>query len=681
MNKLAYFFWLLIIFLSGCQSSSNKKLTFSENEISVVLDENSTLKSEELTPSDFKKHQGSTPNFGFYKGTVWLKLETSAFEKDALLEIKNSNIDRISFYIYQDHQYQLIEQSGDLFPFDKRKIKHRFFQFPLKNSSSVLLKIENFGDQLFIPLSVRSKNEFAKRDYDEQFIFGIYYGLCLFALMLNLFIYFKINERSTLIYLFYLLGLIVLQLALDGHGFEYFWSNNTYFANHAPPFAASASVFFLTLFTQSFLNTKVFLPKSNKFLTLISFILLLNCVLSLLPFSFTYRFSILAVNVFTLLLNFFILPIAFAVLRKNFRPARYFLLAFIILILSVFAFILRNFGIIPSNVFTEYSLQIGSVFEVTLLTFAIIDRFKSFKTEALNRLEELTKLQAEQNELLETEVAARTLEINEQKQFIEAKNKETLDSINYAKRIQTALIPSETNFNTYFDDAFVLWEPKDIVSGDFYWASKTTTTLENSDNHSFTVFCVGDCTGHGVPGAILCVIGLKLLNLSITNPSINSTSEALGFLHTQFKKTFQNESAGSTIQDGMDIVLCAFDHQQRKLYFSGARNGIYIVRNGELIEYKGDKQSIGSDLLFSNFTQHVIELQKDDTVYLYSDGFADQFGGPKGKKFMYKSLKELLLNCQHLSLAEQKNELLNNFQQWKGDLDQTDDVCIVGVRF
>lgn len=647
-------------------------------EISYLLDETSELSLSQVSKSNFTSNDGKSLNFGFYKGTVWLKLAIHRLPENAMLEIKNSNIDYITLFKHQKNGYQLQEQSGDLFPYYHRKIKHRFFHFKLNSSDTILLKINNKGKQLFIPLSILSNDKYTSRDYNEQFVFGIYYGLCLFALILNLFMYSRIRERSTLMYLFYLAGLIFLQLSMDGRGFEHLWRNSPYIANLAPGFSASISVYFLTLFTQSFLNTKEYLPKAHRILTIISFIILFNLILSIIPA--THHISILAINIITLLLNLFILPIGFITFKKKFRPARYFLLAFVILIFSAIAFILRNLGILPSSFITDYSLQIGSIFEVTLLTFAIVDRFKSFKNEALLRLEELNKLQLEQNEQLEAEVKERTNEINAQKLLIETKNKETLDSINYAKRIQTALIPSEESFNSNFNDAFALWEPKDIVSGDFYWVSKVTTTLADKENQGLTVFCLGDCTGHGVPGAIISVIGLKLLNLSISNPSINSTSEALDFLHDQFNKTFQNDSSDYIIRDGMDVSICAIDKTHNKLYFSGARNGIYIVRKNELIELKGDKQSVGSESQFSNYTQHVFDLQKNDALYLYSDGFADQFGGEKGKKFMYKPLKELILANSSLPMSEQKAALYKAFMDWKGDLEQTDDVCIVGIR-
>lgn len=641
------------------------------------MDDQSIYKVANLEGNTFKKHSKNNLNLGFYKGSVWLKIAPHELDQNSILEIKNSNIDHISFYTYNNGSYQLKEQTGDYYPFHQRVIKNRFFHFALNSTDTVLLKINNNGKQLNIPISILPSQKFAIRDTNEQFLYGIYYGLCLFSLILNLFIYSRIRERSTLMYLFYLTGLIFLQLSINGHGYQYLWGNSPYLANHSPAMAASISVFFLVLFTQSFLKTYKYLPKAHRILNVSAVVILLNLFFSLLPQ--TNSFSILSINIITLPLNLFILPVAFVIFKKKFRPARFFLLAFLILILSAIAFILRNFGILPNSFFTDYSLQIGSILEVTLLTFAIVDRFKSFKNEALLRLEELNKLQAEQNERLEKEVLERTQEINRQKTLIEIKNKETLDSINYAKRIQKALIPSEESFTSNFKDAFALWEPKDIISGDFYWASTAKTTYDSVENSELTVFCVGDCTGHGVPGAIISVIGLKLLNLSITTPSINNTAEALDFLHQQFSKTFHSNN-DYIIRDGMDVGICAIDSTKNKLYFSGAKNGVYIVRRDELFELKGDKQSIGSDSQISNYTLQTFDLEEGDAVYLYSDGYADQFGGPKGKKFMYKSLKQTLTANSHLPMNEQKSELLNAFNTWKGELEQTDDVCIVGVR-
>lgn len=645
-------------------------------KIEYVLDAENSFTEETVLNQSFIISEKQTLNFGFYRGTVWIKLKLKNATETDILELKNSNLDIIEYYVLEHHNFKRKILTGDHFVFDHRLIEHRFFDFPLGESDEVLIKIQNFGDQLFIPIIIKSGLNSAKSEYYDQLIFGIYYGLCLFAFLLNVFIYVKIRERSNLFYSLYLVGIVLLQLALDGHGFQYLWSNNVFFAKHAPPLMASLSILFLILFTQSFLNIKKILPLSNKIFTSIAVLVGINSVLSL--FSVTYPIAVLQINVLTLILNILILPVAFIAFRRKFKPAKFFLIAFVVLIISVFVFILRNFGLISSNVFTDYALQIGSTAEVVLLSFAIVDKFNSYKEEALTHLKEINKIQTEQTERLELEVAVRTERITEQKNQIEEKNKEIIDSINYAKRIQNALIPTKEKVEKLLPKSFVLWEPKDIVSGDFYWVSEVTTTLENSENSKLVLFTVGDCTGHGVPGAIISVLGLKILNLSLGNKNINTTSDALSYLNNEFVSTFQNEE-GEGIADGMDIGFCALNTVSLELYFSGARNGVYIVRNKEIIELKGNKTSIGG-ADYVDFEEQKIQLQTDDCIYLYSDGFADQFGGPKNKKFKYQALKQVLIDHSELPMDQQLKFLKQTFIDWKGNYEQTDDVCILGIR-
>lgn len=646
-------------------------------EFSTFLDPGNELKINNLPFEKFESSNSSSFNFGFYIGTVWLKLETKYLSENAIVELRNSNLDIIDFYVKKQDKYFLISQTGDHFRFNHRDIKSRFFQFKPGENNEIVFRVKNYGDQLFIPVKIYDGETLNENNYQEQIIFGVYYGLCLFAFFLNVFLFLKIKERSNLYYSLYLVGIVFLQLALDGHGFQYLWSDNVFLAKHAPPLMASFSILFLILFSQSFLSLNTMMPKFNKGFVAIGTLVFINIFLSVFPQ--TYWVSVLLINVLTLLLNLIIIPVAFIAVKRKFKPAKFFLTAFILLIISVFVFVLRNFGLIESNLFTDYSLQIGSTAEVILLSFAIVDKFNSYKEEAVTRLEEINQIQTEQNVKLEAKVLERTLEITEQKDLVQKKNSEIIDSINYAKRIQTSLIPSTEEFKQLLPQSFVFWEPKDIVSGDFYWVSEVST-LSNNVSINLTTFCVGDCTGHGVPGAIISVLGLKILNMTVKNPEINSTSEALEYLDQEFSKTFHVDDTGFTIQDGMDIGFCALDRENKKLYFSGAKNGVYIIRGKELIEIKGDKRSIGSRYMDDRFQQHTIEVQSNDMIILYSDGYADQFGGAREKKFKYQPLKNLLIENAQLSMSEQLDALKANFHNWKGNIEQTDDVCIVGVR-
>lgn len=646
-------------------------------KFSTFQDPGNELKINNLPFEKFESSNSSTFNFGFYIGTIWLKLETENLSEDAIIELRNSNLDIVDIYVKNQDRYFLVEQTGDHFKFNHRKIQSRFFQFEPKQANEIILRIQNYGDQLFIPVKIYDGTTLNDNNYKEQIIFGIYYGLCLFAFLLNVFLFLKIRERSNLFYSLYIIGIVMLQLALDGHGFQYLWSDNVFFAKHAPPLMASFSIFFLILFSQSFLNLNKMMPKFNKGFIAIGILVFINIFLSLFPQ--TYWVSVLLINVLTLLLNLIIIPVAFIAVKRKFKPAKFFLLAFVLLIISVFVFVLRNFGIVESNWYTDYCLQIGSTAEVILLSFAIVDKFNSYKEEAVTRLKEINQIQVEQNVKLEAKVLERTVEITEQKDLVERKNNEIIDSINYAKRIQTSLIPSTDEFKKILPQSFVFWEPKDIVSGDFYWVSEVQSQMSGNDV-KLTLFCVGDCTGHGVPGAIISVLGLKILNMTAINPEVNSTSEALEYLDNEFAKTFHVDGAGQLIQDGMDIGFCALDRENKKLYFSGAKNGLYIIRKKELIEIKGDKRSIGSRYDDERFKQHVIDVEENDMIILYSDGYADQFGGDREKKFKYLPLKNLLQENSELDLEAQLAVLKKTFYDWKGNVEQTDDVCIVGVR-
>lgn len=279
-------------------------------------------------------------------------------------------------------------------------------------------------------------------------------------------------------------------------------------------------------------------------------------------------------------------------------------------------------------------------------------------------------------------------ELEEQKAITEEKNKEIVDSINYAKRIQDALITPPTKLKKLLPQSFVIYLPKDIVSGDFYWATEITTTKANQPNEKLVVFAVADCTGHGVSGAFMSIIGLKILNQSKIQPNVNSPAEALNYLNNElFKAINIHTEDDNVIRDGMDIALCSLKLSENSelsesylLQYAGANNSLYIVRNGVLLETKADKQPIGAYETDKSFQNHEIELQKGDMVYLFSDGFADQFGGPKGKKFNYKQFKQLLIDVSALPVDEQQKVLFENHNEWKGRQEQLDDICIMGVR-
>lgn len=290
--------------------------------------------------------------------------------------------------------------------------------------------------------------------------------------------------------------------------------------------------------------------------------------------------------------------------------------------------------------------------------------------------------------VLENKVEVRTKELKEEKIKVEEAHKEITDSIHYAKRIQRALLASDILLKKNLPEYFVLYKPKDIVSGDFYWAYKVeannkTQAIKNisAGLESKFLLATGDCTGHGVPGAFMSLLNISKLSETVNEKEIIEPDLILDHVREEIIKALNPEGAEIESKDGMDCVLCAFDFNKMELQFAAANNPLWIIRNSELIEYKPDKIPVGmyhGEL--KPFSLQNVKLLKNDIVYTFTDGYADQFGGEKGKKFKYQQLKELLLANTHLSMQEQRKLLDERIDGWKGNLEQVDDILVIGIK-
>jgi serine phosphatase RsbU (regulator of sigma subunit) len=262
--------------------------------------------------------------------------------------------------------------------------------------------------------------------------------------------------------------------------------------------------------------------------------------------------------------------------------------------------------------------------------------------------------------------------VDRQKVELEAKDKNLTDSLIYAQRIQEALLPSETYFKQFFADSFIFFKPKDIVSGDFYW-------VEQKGDKIFIV--AADCTGHGVPGALMSMIGHEIIEKTINEDGIEVPSQVLAVLNKGLEKTFSREkNIGNIIRDGMDVALCIIERKRRKLSFAGAFLPLYLIRKGSLTEIKGDKLIIGMNTEGKGYTDHEVDLLDDDVVFMFSDGYVDQFGGAENKKFMYRRFRFLLLNIHLYPFNDQKSILEENFRNWMGRNVQVDDIMVLGFK-
>jgi serine phosphatase RsbU (regulator of sigma subunit) len=332
---------------------------------------------------------------------------------------------------------------------------------------------------------------------------------------------------------------------------------------------------------------------------------------------------------------------------------------------------------IPVIVFTATDV-FQEVFDVGAIDFiekpfneeSLIIRIKS----ALNLLDSYRAIERQKIEIEKRnhKIKKQHEDVLKQKDIISKKNEEITADLRYSQRIQEAILPRDEFIREILPQHFIVNIPKNIVSGDFYWLEKTNNKV---------ILAVADCTGHGVSGALMHMMGIIFLNEIVKKKQIKEPGEIMGELRNYIMSSLHQTGKFGETQDGMDLALCTIDFDTYKLQFVGANNPLYIINNKGLTEIKGDRMPVGININYDKpFTTHEIKLQRGDTLYMFTDGYADQFGGLKGKKFRYKYFKELLIGINGSSLQKQKDIIKQTFYKWKGEHEQVDDVLIMGVK-
>jgi serine phosphatase RsbU (regulator of sigma subunit) len=700
------------IFLVKAQTDSKllEKIWLSPQQEKIIVSSSSQIAEdtteflsikEAIKTLDFKNSTEAKPNFGYTSSSYWCRFEienTTNSNQIRWLEIQYPALD--SVWLYEvDSSKNIIQVRllGDKMPYNKREIKDADLLFVLdigaRKTKTYYMRFRTQGTMTF-PLVLWQPKAFSEQTANDRFGFGIYYGIIVVMIFYNLFIFFSLRDRAYLYYVLTIISIALFQLAFNGLGFQYLWDNFYSFNDIAIPFSITCFSFISLLFARQFLHLKESLPKIDRMV--LFFVALIIIELSLtfvLPYKVMIKVSSITGIVATTLL-FYMGVMSY---RKGYKSALYFLIAWSLFWMGILCSIFKGFGLLSTNFITTYAIQIGSALEVILLSLGLADRINSLKSQLAEKTitEKNQKIENEirqryliesQNQKLEKLVAERTADLEQKTIELQSQNQKVTDSLKYAKRIQEAILPPKHELDAILGDHFVFFKPKDIVSGDFYWIS------EHKEEQK-TVIAAVDCTGHGVPGAFMSIIGNNLLNQIINEKQLFYPSKILEELHkgvrTILKQDYDsNSNVISTSRDGMDIALCVINRKENTLEFAGANRPLWIVKNGDFEEIKGDRKAIGG---WQNkgekreFITHSIELNGEMNVYLTSDGYVDQFGGDGqiSKKFMSKNFKKLLVDMNKEdktshNLENQCSILEEVMEKWKGNEPQIDDVLVVG---
>jgi two-component system, sensor histidine kinase LadS len=553
---------------------------------------------------------------------------------------------------------------------------------PPNESDTLYLRVTLGPESMLSDLvfTVSTQQSVIKRDRSKRLLFGIFTGILLIMVLYHIPLYVRGRETSYLYYILYILAFLFFFINKEGYIYELI---PRLIIAPITIFLLEIFLLFFLLFGRSYLDTRNTLQSWDTILLIAVWFtvggLILNFTIILLQglgveLPFFIELGGLAIMFVSAIGCLFLAIVPAMILtRENFQPARYFLFANLFLILGI----ATNYALTDYSI-GKHSLEFGVTLQILTFSIGLSERINLLKKSRevaqrriIDQLKENAALKDKVNRELEDKVQERTFEIQAQKEHIEKQNKEIKYSFDYAKKIQNTVLPGDEVFETLFSEHFILFKPRDIVSGDFYWISQSDHRI---------VLTAADCTGHGVPGSLMSMLGITMLHEIVNEKGVMNSDAILNQLRLSIARTLKQEGRIGEQKDGIDMALVIYDTKSRVLEFSGANNPIYIVRDGEMLEYKGNNMPVAFYEKMSDFTRYRIEMNRGDRLYMFTDGFPDQFGGPQGKKFKYRPFKDLLLEVHDRPMDEQHRILSLIFEEWKGDLNQIDDVLVIGLR-
>jgi two-component system, sensor histidine kinase LadS len=614
----------------------------------------------------FQEGNASNLSLGFSNDIIWLKIEVRnplPVSADLRLEFGYPLLDQVLFYQKINNQW-VVTTYGDQQVFGQRDMAFRNIVIPLNHPTAewqtYLVEVKS-GSSLLFPLSVRYAEDQHRVMRTQELVYGLFYGIMIAMIIYNLFLFFGLREKVYLIYVAAISSSTLFFASTSGHSFQYLWPNFPWWANQVVPLVMGTLAIFSALFAISFLEIRKYSVLMYRLLMLVVVTGSITVVMAFVaPYSITVRLAVILLLVDAIVL----LSAGIISWIKGNKSARIFTFAWGAYLTGAILIAFRNLGILPNNFITGHGVEIGSVLEVLLLSLALADKYRLLKIEKEKAQEEALAMQKNINERLEVMVKERTREIERQKEDIES-------SLIYASRIQNVLIPSRDDMQKLLPKSFVLFKPRDIVSGDFYWISEKSGKV---------IMAVVDCTGHGVPGAFMSILGHNLLHEIVDVQGIEDPAKVLSYMHYGVRRVLHQDQ--NDLRDGMDMAICVLDEKSKTIHYAGAKSPMVLVRDGHLEYVKADRLSVGGEQIEEErvFQNHMFTYEKYCSAYFFSDGFQDQFGGPENKKFMIHRLKDLLERVHNKPIETQQTILESTLENWKGKQPQVDDILLVGLK-
>jgi len=671
--------WLLLftlLWLGGgnlCASSIEVRQNYNDplgKSLSYLEDEFGELTFEEALEQyrlgNFTQSINRVPNFGFTGSTYWVRLalKNSTQKKDELfLEYAYPLIDHLNYFEFHAGAWAHTE-TGDAHNFFERPILHRNFVFPILlqagEEKEIFFRLES-RDTVQLPLYLWHPSKFFALDHDQQLIYGIYFGLMIVMLVFNLLLFALVKERVYFFYAAYLLSFTLVVATLTGFSFEYLWPNWPEVAKLSRPLCINLTIISISWFIKDLLSLKEHLPKYNRQMNLLIILAGVGTALSLVGlFQIAIIYGVLlSIPAATLAMLIGILRY-----RQGYTPARLFLVGWSFLLLGIVLYCLKALGLLQPGFFINNAMLFGTVVEVILLATALSDRVFLLKQEK----DKAFILLAEHSDKLEETVTTRTKHLNRAIQSIES-------SLVYAQRIQTSLLPNQESISQHFASHSIIWKPKDLVGGDIYLVS------DFEDGINIALF---DCTGHGVPGALMTMISTTGLWHIMDKENRSDPGLLLQRLN-QFIKDYLHQHEGSHLNgsnDGLEGGICWLEKETHLLHYAGARLPITYWDQDLFQVIRGSKQEIGYRKNKVDFTyeNNQIQLKLGDRFYLYSDGLLDQMGGAKNLPFGRSRIIGLLEQHAQDPMRLQINKLFQGWQDYQDKGEQIDDVTLLGFE-